>query len=736
MQQEFYYVDLDASRRDVDDIRDNIQVVEDRGDTVEVQDSGDTGNANNDAGVGEFNTNGPCSVSDFNTYGESIGISVDNNPMAIQDDSTIGERKAVVLSSIPSTAEIPCRHNDDLTSSDNEQLASGSTKSNVRLNEDGTSLDNLKLDSFTQGNTKKSRSRDNQLRNALMGMGFEGISSNGRQRHLNRKFCYAANLNTKKSILQFGESHTNNAVYGEVKQMGGKEVWKYLRRIEVKRLIRECNINILPSSLFLKDKYFANGEFEKLKARLVCCGNYQRAESLEEKDTESPTVSINTVLILLSIAAKLKLVKHVYDVSGAYLNADLVEPEYMKINRDVVDIILKFNPEYSEYVMEGGHMVVELKKALYGLKQASRRWYSLLSGVLIKNGYFRSTIDSCLFYKDDINGDITYILVYVDDLLVMGSNEGKCIEVQDILRKEFTDITCKTDQELSFIGMEIVTDINGDITVKQSGYLKKLLEEYGVEDTSKYPSTSNILENSDESVCDKNTYLTLLMKIMYLAIRTRPDILYVCVVLASKNIPSNSDYDQLFTILKFLNGTIADGIIYRSEGNLNVNCYVDASFNCHHDAKGHYGFIIYPDLIGSSGVLFKSGKQKHVADSSAESELMALHECVKHLIYVMSFYEELGFKQIGVHVQQDNQAVIKLSKDEPINFKGRSKFINRKYFSVHEYVTSGDIELVYVGTDVNVADYLTKALTGSKFRRFRIDIMGSINDINRGEDHE
>ena len=159
------------------------------------------------------------------------------------------------------------------------------------------------------------------------------------------------------------------------------------------------------------------------------------------------------------------------------------------------------------------------------------------------------------------------------------------------------------------------------------------------------------------------------------------------------------------------------------------------SFNCHTNARGHMGFIIFPDPIGSSGVVIKSTKQKHVADSSAEAELMALHECVKYLIYIMSIYEELGYKQVGVPVQQDNQAVIKLSNSEPINFKGRSKFINRKYFSVHEYVTNGDIELIYVGTDTNVADFLTKSLSGTKFRRFRIDIMGSLDNITRGQEH-
>ena len=77
-----------------------------------------------------------------------------------------------------------------------------------------------------------------------------------------------------------------------------------------------------------------------------------------------------------------------------------------------------------------------------------------------------------------------------------------------------------------------------------------------------------------------------------------------------------------------------------------------------------------------------------------------------------------------------------MASKEQVNYKGKSKYINRKYFGIHQYVDDGTIKLVYVGTDNNVSDYLTKALTGNKFLRFRIDIMGNVEDINRGFEHD
>ena len=136
---------------------------------------------------------------------------------------------------------------------------------------------------------------------------------------------------------------------------------------------------------------------------------------------ESPTVNLNTVLAVLSIAAKRKLKKKIYDVSGAYLNADLKDSEFMRLGKDITSTLTRANPEYNKYVVNGT-IVVELKKALYGLKQAGRAWYDLLTKQLESQGYLRSDIDRCLFTKI-VGASITHIEVYDDDLLIVGNDD-------------------------------------------------------------------------------------------------------------------------------------------------------------------------------------------------------------------------------------------------------------------------------------------------------------------------
>ena len=570
---------------------------------------------------------------------------------------------------------------------------------------------------------------------------IQDYSRYGRKRTPNKKYStYKVQYKPKQAEKLFGAEPTANSVWDELGQMEPKAVWKYVTPAELRKLrdVLKDKLNILPSSLFLTDKYDAFGDFEKLKARLVVCGNFQA--DCEEKgvDTESPTISLHTVFTLLAICAKRKFKRRIYDVSGAFLNAVLEHPEYMRLSKDVASIIVQKKPEYKKYLMDNGTMVVELKKALYGLRQASRAWYDLLCKTLVADGFVRSKIDACLFTKKSATGQPIYALVYVDDILVMGGTDNDCKSVYQLLASKFEKITEKVGEKLSYLGLEICEDQNGNISVSQSGYVTSMLEYYHITETEKYPGKDDFLKQKEgDTPCDKEEYLTLVMKLMYAAIRTRPDIIYYCSVQASRSTnPMQSDYDKLIHILKYLCGTRSNGLIFKSNGEIELSCYIDASFNCHPDARGHSGYVVFADNVGSAGIMYKSVKQKRVADSSAEAELLALHESIQNLVYISELFEELGYKQPGIPVYQDNQATIQMSSKEPVNFKGKSKLINRKYFGVHQYVEDGTIKLVYIGTEHNVSDFLTKALTGNKFLRFRIDIMGNAKDIERGYNHD
>jgi len=79
----------------------------------------------------------------------------------------------------------------------------------------------------------------------------------------------------------------------------------------------------------------------------------------------------------------------------------------------------------------------KLKRSLYGLKQAPRQWFSRLAAVLIDFGFVGSKADLSLFVHIDTS-NIIYILIYVDDIIITGSNAAIITDIIQRLHKEFS----------------------------------------------------------------------------------------------------------------------------------------------------------------------------------------------------------------------------------------------------------------------------------------------------------
>ena len=77
-----------------------------------------------------------------------------------------------------------------------------------------------------------------------------------------------------------------------------------------------------------------------------------------------------------------------------------------------------------------GNKVCKLKKALYGLKQSPRAWFGRFEKVMKEFRYKQSQGDHTLFIKHSTAGGETTLLVYVDDIIVIGNDEREKHEVK------------------------------------------------------------------------------------------------------------------------------------------------------------------------------------------------------------------------------------------------------------------------------------------------------------------
>ena len=80
------------------------------------------------------------------------------------------------------------------------------------------------------------------------------------------------------------------------------------------------------------------------------------------------------------------------------------------------------------------NLVCKLKKSIYGLKLSPRCWNAALDTQFKLMGFTQSENDPCIYYKDT-GGEMFYIGVYVDDIILAGKSEGKLAEVKDQLQE-------------------------------------------------------------------------------------------------------------------------------------------------------------------------------------------------------------------------------------------------------------------------------------------------------------
>lgn len=152
-----------------------------------------------------------------------------------------------------------------------------------------------------------------------------------------------------------------------------------------------------------------------------------------------------TLRIILCLAVHYHWPLRQLDVSNAFLHGVLTEDVYMRQPLGYKD---SAHPHY----------VCKLSKALYGLRQAPRAWYALFSSYLLTLGFVSSTTHTSLFilFKGT---DLTLVLIYVDDIIVIGSNSAF---IQSLIQSLSVKFAMKDLGTLHyFLGLEVSTTANG-----------------------------------------------------------------------------------------------------------------------------------------------------------------------------------------------------------------------------------------------------------------------------------
>jgi hypothetical protein len=209
-------------------------------------------------------------------------------------------------------------------------------------------------------------------------------------------------------------------------------------------------------------------------------------------------------------------------------------------------------------------------------------------------------------------------------------------------------------------------------------------------------------------------YREAIGSVLYLALRTRPDIA-VAVSILSKHVqePRPAHWEGVKRILRYLKGTMMQGRQYLAVPGERSSLFIHSNADWGTDPEDRRSRTSVVCRLGGNVVSWTSRKQTTPAVSSCEAEYAALLEAGRDAVWIRSLLCEVGQcpGREPTLVYYDNQDFISWAEGE----LRKVKHVELKYHFRQHLIQSGQVEMRYVPSEDNIADGLTKALAGAQF---------------------
>ncbi|GJZ62862.1 retrotransposon protein, putative, ty1-copia subclass [Tanacetum coccineum] len=441
--------------------------------------------------------------------------------------------------------------------------------------------------------------------------------------------------NYKAALLYPESDKWLNDINVEMQSMKDNEVWDLVDL--------PPNGKSVGSKWLFKKKTDMDEAVHTYKARLVAKG-YTQTPKIDYEETFSPVADIRAIRILIAIAVFYDYEIWQMDVKTAFLNGYLSEEVYMEKPKGFV------NPKFP-------NRVCKLKRSIYGLKQASRQWNKRFDDEIKKFGFSQNRDEPCVYMKAS-GSYVTFLILYVDDILIMGNNILMLQDVKSYLGRCFA---MKDLGEAAYIlGIKIYKDRSKRlIGLCQSAYIEKILKRFFMENSKcghipmqeklKLSKSQGASTPAELKHMQNVPYASAVGSIMYDVRCTRPDVAF------AHNITIRFQHNQ------------------------------------------------------------KSTKQSIFATSSAEAEYIAASDAFKEAVWVRKFIVGLAVVSAieePIKMYCDNTGAITIAKELGI-IKG-ARHYHAKVYYLRKVIEFGDVVIEKVHTDDNLVDPFTKALAFPK----------------------
>nr|GEV32540.1 zinc finger, CCHC-type [Tanacetum cinerariifolium] len=420
-----------------------------------------------------------------------------------------------------------------------------------------------------------------------------------------------------------------------------------------------------------KRKLKVDGTVEKFKARLVI-QSFKQKSGINYFDTYASVTRISTIRLLIAMTSIHNLIIHQIDVKTAFLNGKLEDEVYMN--------------QSLGFIMPGNeNKVCKLIKSLYGLKQGPKKWHQKFDEMVLSNGYLLNQADKCVFSKFDPSGKGVIICLYVDDILIFGTDQ-----VQMDLTKEFLSsrFSMKDIGEADVIlGIRIKHESNG-IAISQSHYIGKVLKKFNYSDCTlvrtSLDTCEKLMPNRGLTVSQLE-YSRVIGCLMYVITCTRPDIAFAVGKLSRyTSNPETQHWQAIQRVLKYLKKTIEYRMVYSGYPSV-LEGYTDASWISNTEDSSSTSDWVF--LLGGGAISCASKKKTCITGSTMESEFVALTTAGK-----------------------EAKCAATCAKAYSQMYNGKSRHLSVIHSMIRELITNGVVSIEFVRSQQNLADHLTKGL--------------------------
>jgi hypothetical protein len=551
-----------------------------------------------------------------------------------------------------------------------------------------------------------------------------------------------------KAALKKWGKEAEESIGKEMKQLHWRNSFKPMHW---KTLTAEQRKQILESHVFVERK--RDGI---LKARTVAGGNKQRGYILKE-DASSPTVSNEAVMLTCVIDADENRDVAIVDIPNAFVQT-VVEDEkdrvFVRIRGPLVDILASIAPDvYGEYVTIGKkgekQLLVQCLTALYGTMVASLLYYKKFVKSLRSRRFKLNPYDPCVANKQ-VDGDQLTVCFHVDDCKISHLNPKVVSDTIDWLRLEYENVfedgsglmKVKRGKTHVYLGMALDFSHANQCRITMIDYVDEIIAAYDKSSNELHDGFTTVMKRSNRAktsaapddlfVVDEDAeklsedgqtaFHHLVAKTLYISKRARPDLSTAIAFLTTRvKAPDVNDWRKLSHLMEYLRVERLRPLVLSADGSGVLMWYVDASFAVHPNMRSHTGGGL---TMGRGFPIVTSTKQKLNTRSSTESELVGVDDMMPIVVWSRYFLMAQGYGVTQNLLLQDNKSSMLLEKNGRASSGKRTRHINIRYYFVTDRVNMKEIEIEWCPTKDMVADFMTKPLQGSHFRRLRDLIMG------------